>query len=378
MNNKTRILKVILVAAALASIVYCAPGALSPNTAYAAPAPAPVAAPATQNPAPPAPAQAPAATAAKPVPPPVVVPAEPEEEHKGFPWVFVGLAIALAVILVGYYKSKGEGEFDRTKFLAFVFAGLAVVAVFFYGGKYISKEPQKTPKRSIVMAPPKPRPATPAPAPAAASPAAPAPYVPVIKVTEKGREVQYGSPEDFIARTSLSPSEAGAFAERHLADAKKADEAARKKGDNAQMEHAQADLKLAENLLSQVRRSAAASPGARIVPYVSLGKRDPFMSPLEVPKVFPLVPPNAPPLERVPAESIVVKAIVWSAKGFRALVITPDGRGYTVKLGDRMGNKGGRIVKISEKRVYVTEKIRDILGDIETRDIVLKLYKEAE
>jgi type IV pilus assembly protein PilP len=202
--------------------------------------------------------------------------------------------------------------------------------------------------------------------------------VPVVKVTEKGREVQYGSPEDFIARTMLSPSEAGSFAERHLADAKRADEAAMKKGDKAQIEHAQADLKLAEDLVLAVKRSALASPGTKIVPYVSLVKRDPFMSPLEVPKAYPMVPPNAPPLERVPSESVVVKAIVWSAKGFRALVITPDGRGYTVKIGDRIGNKGGRIVKISEKRVYVTEKIRDILGDVETRDIVLKLYKEAE
>ena len=121
-----------------------------------------------------------------------------------------------------------------------------------------------------------------------------------------------------------------------------------------------------------------AMPESKAYVYSPLGKRDPFMSPLEVPKQYPKVPANARPLERVPTESIQVKAIMWNEKGYRALVISPDNRGYTVKVGDHIGNKGGRIVRITEKRLYVTEKITDILGDVETRNIVLKLHKEAE
>lgn len=131
--------------------------------------------------------------------------------------------------------------------------------------------------------------------------------------------------------------------------------------------------------------TAAAAPEMRMsvgpektFTYSSLGKRDPFMNPLEVPKLYPPVPPNARPIERVPAESLVVKAIIWNEKGFRALVVTPDGRGYTVKVGDAIGNKQGRIVKISETRVYVTEHVRDVLGNVEANNIVLQLHKEAD
>jgi len=99
------------------------------------------------------------------------------------------------------------------------------------------------------------------------------------------------------------------------------------------------------------------------------------MNPLEVPKVYPHVSPDARPVEREDTERLQVKAIMWSKKGYRALIVTPDGRAYTMKDGETIGNKGGKIVKVTEKMVYVTEKIKDILGDVETKNIVLKLYK---
>ena len=79
----------------------------------------------------------------------------------------------------------------------------------------------------------------------------------------------------------------------------------------------------------------------------------------------------------MPVEKLTVKAIIWNNKGFRAMIFTPDGRGYTVKTGD-VGDKQGRITRITESNVYVTEKIKDILGDVETNKVVLPLHKEAE
>ena len=102
------------------------------------------------------------------------------------------------------------------------------------------------------------------------------------------------------------------------------------------------------------------------------------MSPFEVPKVYPPIPRNATPLERVPVEKLTVKAIIWNNKGFRAMIMTPDGRGYTVKTGENVGDKQGRITRITENSVYVTEKIKDILGNVETNKVVLPLHKEAE
>ena len=297
-------------------------------------------------------------------------------------WILASIVVCLVVIVVGYYKSKGEDALDRPKFLLFVLAGVAVIVVGYYGGSYFTKEPPKQAKISITVGVPKPKAANPATTQPAAAPSLPGAPKPAaaggIRVMEKGKEVVYASPQDFVARTTLPPSEARAFADRRLTDAKKAEAAARAKGNKAAIDQAAKDVAAAEKLVSLVKSSMVAMPGMKIVPYVSLGRRDPFMSPLEVPKAYPGIPPNAPPLERVPTESLSVKAIVWNAKGFRALLVAPDGRGYTVKVGDRVGDKGGRINKISERRVSVIEKIRDILGDVETRDIVLKLHKEAD
>ncbi len=60
------------------------------------------------------------------------------------------------------------------------------------------------------------------------------------------------------------------------------------------------------------------------------------------------------------------------------MIFTPDGRGYTVKSGEPIGDKQGRITRITENSVYVTENIKDILGDVETNKVVLPLHKEAE
>jgi type IV pilus assembly protein PilP len=103
------------------------------------------------------------------------------------------------------------------------------------------------------------------------------------------------------------------------------------------------------------------------------------MNPLEIPKVYPPIPPNAKPVEKVAVEQITLKGVIWNHKGYRAMVETPDGRGFTLKTGDRIGDKLGVITKITNNRIFVTEKIKDILGDVETKNTIMQLHhKEAE
>ncbi|MBI5696306.1 MAG: pilus assembly protein PilP [Nitrospirae bacterium] len=164
------------------------------------------------------------------------------------------------------------------------------------------------------------------------------------------------------------------------ADSGKALAAAKSKKDKTATDNAQKDADMAVRLaqLVAVKYPATQAAVSGDKAYSSMGKRDPFMSPLEVPKLYPKIPATASPLERVSTEQLQVKAIMWSSKGYRALVITPEKLGFTVKVGDTLGNKKGKITKITEKRIYVVEKITDILGDVETRNIVLKLHKEAQ
>ncbi len=220
------------------------------------------------------------------------------------------------------------------------------------------------------------KPAAPAKAPAnkpAVQPAGTA----VIKTVEGGKEVQYSTAEDFVNNTKLSQTDAEAYVQLKLGDAKKALDAAQNKKDAAAVDQAKKEVALYEKAAQLLKTRVLSGPGTTYV-YSALNKRDPFMSPFEVPKVYPPIPPDAGPLQKVPVEQLKVEAIVWNRKGFRALMFTPDGRAYTVKLGQRVGDKGGWISRITESRVYVTEKIKDILGDVETNNVVLPLHKEAK
>ncbi len=206
-----------------------------------------------------------------------------------------------------------------------------------------------------------------------------APCVATISAEVKGKKVEFKTPEEFLEKSGMDGKAAKEFSAANLEAAKKDVAGLEKaKAPAAQIDCAKKKLDLATRLAKLVEEKFPAKPEKEVYTYSSLDKRDPFMSPTEIPKVYPPVPKNAPPLERIPAEQVAVKGIIWNEKGFRALAIAPDGRGYTVKVGDTIGNKRGKIIRISEKRVYVEERIPDIFGDIEVRNIVLKLYKEAE
>jgi Tfp pilus assembly protein PilP len=274
----------------------------------------------------------------------------------------------------------------RTKKLVIILVVLIASAGALYFYQHYKVEKPAPPKLGVRVGAPLPRGMKPSAGPAA--PSAPvqqkpeaaqaaAPEKHVLKVMEKGREVQYGSPEDFLERTTLTPPEIAGFSHKKLDEARKDLDAANAKGDKGAADRAMSEMKLAERLDALAKARIQEGPEKSFI-YSSLGKRDPFMSPLEVPKIFPPVPPNAKPIERVPVESLALKAIMWNEKGYRAMLVTPDGRGYTVKVGDTIGNKQGRIVKISEKRVYVTEHIHDIMGNVEANNIVLQLHKEAD
>ena len=117
----------------------------------------------------------------------------------------------------------------------------------------------------------------------------------VIKTVEAGKEVQYSTPDDFAAHTKLSQSEAESYIQLKLDEANKSLEAARKKKDSGAADRAEKEIALYEKTAAILKTRVLAGPEKDYV-YSSLGKRDPFMSPFEVPKVYPPVPTNARPL----------------------------------------------------------------------------------
>jgi len=124
-----------------------------------------------------------------------------------------------------------------------------------------------------------------------------------------------------------------------------------------------------------------ASPGGYV--YLPEGRRDPFRSMLRdasgsdgAKKTDEI---NLPPLQRVTVAELSVIGIVWGGFGYTAMVQTPDGRGYTVQRGARIGNNNGVVSAITEKAVIVEERFTDIYGKKQVREYAKPLHgKESQ
>ncbi|MCP9462842.1 MAG: pilus assembly protein PilP [Nitrospira sp.] len=113
--------------------------------------------------------------------------------------------------------------------------------------------------------------------------------------------------------------------------------------------------------------------------YLPEGRRDPFLSILreagagaEGGKKTDEM--NVPPLQRVSVAELTVIGIVWGGFGYMAMVQTPDGKGYAVQRGTRIGNNNGIVSAITEKAVIVEERFTDIYGKKQVREYAKPLH----
>ncbi|HEX9742467.1 MAG TPA: pilus assembly protein PilP [Nitrospiraceae bacterium] len=117
--------------------------------------------------------------------------------------------------------------------------------------------------------------------------------------------------------------------------------------------------------------------------YLPEGRRDPFVSMLrdsagaDSEKKTDEI--NLPPLQRVTVAECTVIGIVWGGFGYTAMVQTPDGRGYVVQRGARIGSNNGVVSAITEKAVIVEERFTDIYGKKQVREYAKPLHvKESQ
>ena len=82
---------------------------------------------------------------------------------------------------------------------------------------------------------------------------------------------------------------------------------------------------------------------------------------------------NQLPIQAIDASKFKVSGIVAGINENKALIIDPNGRGYVVKRGMLIGNNNGRISKISNNAVEITEQYRDEDGHTKKRVIKLTL-----
>jgi type IV pilus assembly protein PilP len=135
-----------------------------------------------------------------------------------------------------------------------------------------------------------------------------------------------------------------------------------------------ADLPLPspESTMSPLDPSQSALP-LGVQGYDPSGRRDPF-----TPVLQQLVPGQVdltlPPLQRVGLTDMNLIAVIWGSYGYTAMVQMPDGNGYAVRKGTRIGPNNGVVSAITEKGIVVQERFTDVYGRKQEREYVKLLH----
>ncbi|HEY5599823.1 MAG TPA: pilus assembly protein PilP [Candidatus Manganitrophaceae bacterium] len=111
--------------------------------------------------------------------------------------------------------------------------------------------------------------------------------------------------------------------------------------------------------------------------YIPEGRRDPFKS-IIVASGKRLGGENLPPLQRRELSELKLIGVVWGGFGFGAIIQTPDGKGYPVRKGTKIGLNAGVVARITQKDLTVVEKYLDIFGENQVREVVMELHPQKE
>ncbi|MBX3237958.1 MAG: pilus assembly protein PilP [Nitrospiraceae bacterium] len=107
--------------------------------------------------------------------------------------------------------------------------------------------------------------------------------------------------------------------------------------------------------------------------YDPSGRRDPFL-PISQMVQQTEADSSLPPLQRIGLTELNLIGVVWGNYGYTAMVQTPDGKGYSIKRGTRIGPNNGVVSSITERGFIVQERFTDVYGNKQEREYVKLLH----
>lgn len=107
--------------------------------------------------------------------------------------------------------------------------------------------------------------------------------------------------------------------------------------------------------------------------YNPKGKRDPFEPFIKAAAKGEKDVAAVPPLQRYDIGELKFVGVIWTARGAHALVEDIAGKGYTVKVGTRIGRGGGVVTRITDGQLFIGEESRESTGARVVREFSLKL-----
>ncbi len=113
--------------------------------------------------------------------------------------------------------------------------------------------------------------------------------------------------------------------------------------------------------------------------YEPKGRRDPFIPLVELQKQAIKKSPRAlGTLEGYDISDFTLIAVV--VKRHRqnyALVLTTDNKSFTIRKGTVLGLNSGKVKEIKSDKVLIEEYIKDYIGELKPRQVVLELRKQG-
>jgi type IV pilus assembly protein PilP len=109
------------------------------------------------------------------------------------------------------------------------------------------------------------------------------------------------------------------------------------------------------------------------VSYDPSGRRDPFLPMVQLGQQ---AEPDSslPPLQRIGLTELSLIGVLWGNYGYTAMVQTPDGKGYSIRRGTRIGPNNGVVSSITERGIIVQERFTDVYGNKQEREYVKLLH----
>jgi type IV pilus assembly protein PilP len=111
--------------------------------------------------------------------------------------------------------------------------------------------------------------------------------------------------------------------------------------------------------------------------YIPVGRRDPF-APLIAKAEGRERSSVRPPLERYNITEFKLTGIVWGGFGFNAVMESPEGKGYFVRVGSTIGPNRGTVTKITKDNVVIEERFKNYTGEMESKQTVMQLHIKQE
>jgi len=107
--------------------------------------------------------------------------------------------------------------------------------------------------------------------------------------------------------------------------------------------------------------------------YDPSGRRDPFLPMVQLGQQVEQ-DASLPPLQRVGLTEVSLIGVLWGNYGYTAMVQTPDGKGYSIRRGTRIGPNNGVVSSITERGIIVQERFTDVYGNKQEREYVKLLH----